>query len=188
MLCCTRRTVQRARQHRQMSCLLQGRGGSEEAGSSSLRSQRVQPPTFRHRDDVTQLHVLDREVDDGGVLLHEEVVLQMRRMEGRVAHTPAISSASEGAAAAGCTHSDLESLMQACQPTLVKRFMCKHMKLGRRVMRKRRRPARMSSVTVEPSNLRMMLKMGTCAEGMEGKAQAARSCQVERRVHCLITA
>mmetsp|Transcript_1432 Transcript_1432/g.3878 ORF Transcript_1432/g.3878 Transcript_1432/m.3878 type:complete len:258 (-) Transcript_1432:715-1488(-) len=45
---------------------------------------------------------------------------------------------------------------------LVKRFMCRHMNCGRRVTRKRRRPARMSSVTYSPSNLRMMLKMGTC--------------------------
>lgn len=39
--------------------------------------------------------------------------------------------------------------------------MCSVMKRGRRVTRKRRRPVRMSSVTYCPSNLRMMLKMGT---------------------------
>mmetsp|Transcript_13658 Transcript_13658/g.36939 ORF Transcript_13658/g.36939 Transcript_13658/m.36939 type:complete len:258 (-) Transcript_13658:845-1618(-) len=45
---------------------------------------------------------------------------------------------------------------------LVKRFMCRHRYCGRRVIRNFLRPRRMSSVTVLPSNLRMMLKMGTC--------------------------
>mmetsp|Transcript_4482 Transcript_4482/g.9641 ORF Transcript_4482/g.9641 Transcript_4482/m.9641 type:complete len:258 (+) Transcript_4482:1015-1788(+) len=45
---------------------------------------------------------------------------------------------------------------------LVKRFMCRHRYRGSRVTLKRRRPARMSSLTLTPSNLRMMLKMGTC--------------------------
>mmetsp|Transcript_8659 Transcript_8659/g.14931 ORF Transcript_8659/g.14931 Transcript_8659/m.14931 type:complete len:231 (-) Transcript_8659:738-1430(-) len=74
---------------------------------------------------------------------------------------------------------------------LVKRFMCRQRNWGRRVIRKRRRPMRMSSVTVSPSNLRMMLKMGTCGMivfSMESlnKGAGGRS-SASRRKGCRVT-
>eukprot|EP00955_Chlamydomonas_euryale_P093035 364753-Chlamydomonas_euryale.AAC.12 len=47
----------------------------------------------------------------------------------------------------------------------VKRLKWRVRQRGRRVTRMRRRPARMSSVTVSPSNLRITLKMGTWGAG-----------------------